>query len=149
MESELQPLKLIEPCSGELALQLVLPPECDDLDMVSCNNEYDFTVPDLEITLCLPSLITALNVLHQYPDVLHHVSSKCSVSSKGFEGKISCEYLQIYANNFQGCWYYSFFLNFSNDWSSSVYFFDLSIYLFDFLKGYDDIVSKLEQLEMT
>ena len=132
--------------SGQPALQLVLPPECNDLENVSCSDEYDLAVPDLRVILYLPSLITALKVLHQHPDALHHAGAKCWVDSDGYEGKIRLEFVKVYAHAFSGNWNHSFFLNFSNDWTGSVYFLDLRVYLHNLLGGYDDIVAKLEKL---
>lgn len=130
----------------EAVLQLILPPECDDLSFVSCSDKYDVSVPDLQIVLYLPSLITALKVAQEHADSLHHVAAKCRVDSENYEGKIRMECVKIYAHKFNAKWSYSFFLNFSNDWTGSVYFFDLSTYLHDFLNGYDNIIEKLEKL---
>lgn len=145
MIKQLQKFECIKHC-GRPSLQLVLPPECEDLSMVSCSDEYDLEVPDLQIILDLPSLITALAVLHQHPDVLHHTGAKCVIDSDGYQGKIRLEHLNVYANCFNGRWFYSFFLYFSNDWTGSVYFFDLGMYLHELLDGYDDIEAKLKKL---
>ncbi len=132
--------------NGQPALQLVLPPKCDDLDMISCNNEYDLEVSNLRVILFLPSLVTALKVLHEYPNALHHVGAKCWVDSDGYDGKIGAEGVKVYAFSYKGYWNHSFCLSFINEWTGSMYFLDLSIYMYDFLGGYDDIVAKLERL---
>mgnify|MGYP000907244203 CR=1 FL=1 len=70
---------------------------------------------------------------------LHHLAKHCDVCSEGFEGKLRYERLVLtpYTSSM------TFFLEFFNDWTGTLYELDLSPFLDDFF-GECDPESKLE-----
>ena len=84
-------------------------------------------------------LYHAIKILAENPNKLHHLAIHCDVCSEGFEGKLRYERLVLtpYTSSM------TFFLEFFNDWTGTLYELDLSPFLDDFF-GECDPESKLE-----
>ena len=79
-------------------------------------------------------------------DVFRHVGIEAGVESEGYEGRLRQEYLKLYANRVVSNWHFSFFLEFCNEGTGSVYFIDLTIFFSNTLGTFDNIVDALRQL---
>ena len=93
---------------GHHYLRLSLPEGSPVLDDISCNDDYDYEVPDAVIDINLDKLISGLAIMMQHPDVFRHVGIEASVESVGYEGKLRQEYLKVYANHVVDSWHFSF-----------------------------------------
>lgn len=131
---------------GHHYLHLSLPKGSPHLEDISCNDEYDFEVPDAAIDINLDKLILALDIMMHHPDIFRHVGIETSVDSECYEGKLRQEYLKVYAHSALGNWHFSFFLEFINEWSGSVYFMDLTSFFSATLGTFDNITARLKQL---
>ena len=81
--------------NGKRILYLNLPDGSDELNTIWQTDEYDFTVSDLEVSIDVESLYTAVRLLNENPGILHSISAKCSADSFGFEGKLRYERLDV------------------------------------------------------
>lgn len=131
---------------GHHYLRLSLPEGSPVLDDICCNDDYDYEVPDAVIDINLDKLISALEIMMLNQDVFRHVGIEAGVESEGYEGKLRQEYLKLYANRVINNWHFSFFLEFCNEGTGSVYFIDLTIFFSNTLGTFDNIVDALKQL---
>ena len=131
---------------GHHYLRLSLPEGSPVLDDISCNDDYDYEVPDAVIDINLDKLISGLEIMMLNQDVFRHVGIEAGVESAGYEGKLRQEYLKLYANRVVSNWHFSFFLEFCNEGTGSVYFIDLTIFFRNTLGTFDNIVDALRQL---
>ncbi|EMT2167025.1 hypothetical protein QLJ91_002190, partial [Neisseria gonorrhoeae] len=69
--------------NGKRFLYLNLPEGSDELNTIWQTDEYDFTVPDLEVSIDVESLYTAVRLLNENQGILHGISTKCSAYSFG------------------------------------------------------------------
>lgn len=63
------------------------------------------------------------------PDTLHHIAAKCEVDSEGYEGKMRYARLIVTPFPFGRLTY---FLEFFNDWTDTLYELDLSAQMYEF-----------------
>lgn len=124
---------------GMQKLQIVFPEESEELFNIHQSDEYDYSVPDLEVSVDVELLYHAIKILAENPNKLHHLAIHCDVCSEGFEGKLRYERLVLtpYTSSM------TFFLEFFNDWTGTLYELDLSPFLDNFF-GECDPESKLE-----
>ncbi|MGN6887960.1 hypothetical protein ACTHS1_11735, partial [Neisseria sp. P0014.S008] len=69
--------------NGKRILYLNLPDGSNELKTIWQTDEYDFTVPDLEVSIDVESLYTAVRLLNENQGILHSISAKCSADSFG------------------------------------------------------------------
>jgi hypothetical protein len=86
------------------------------------SDEYDYSVPDLAVSVDVELLYQAIKILAENPNKLHHLAIHCDVCSEGFEGKLRYERLVLtpYTSSM------TFFLEFFNDWTGTLYEMDLT-----------------------
>ncbi|HFA6057447.1 hypothetical protein [Neisseria gonorrhoeae] len=126
--------------NGKRFLYLNLPEGSDELNTIWQTDEYDFTVSDLEVSIDVESLHTAVRLLNENQGILHGISTKCSAYSFGFEGKLRYERLDVKPFPIKS---FSYYLEFYNDWTGTLYELDLSAFLDEFF-GECDPESKLD-----
>lgn len=126
--------------NGKRILYLNLPDGSDELNTIWQTDEYDFTVPDLVVSIDVESLYTAVRLLNENLGILHSISAKCGADSFGFEGKLRYERLDVKPFPINS---FSYYLEFYNDWTGTLYELDLSPFLDDFF-GECDPESKLQ-----
>ena len=78
---------------GVQKLQIVFQEESEELFNIHQSNEYDYSVPDLEVSVDVELLYHAIKILAENPNKLHHLAIHCDVCSEGFEGKLRYERL--------------------------------------------------------
>ena len=64
------------------------PEESEELFNIHQSDEYDYSVPDLEVSVDVELLYHAIKILAENPNKLHHLAIHCDVCSEGFEGKL-------------------------------------------------------------
>lgn len=103
-------------------LQIVFSEESEELFNIYQSDEYDYSVPDLEVSVDVELLYHAIKILAENPNKLHHLAIHCDVCSEGFEGKLRYERLVLtpYTSSM------TFFLEFFNDWTGTLYEMDLT-----------------------
>lgn len=130
---------------GVQKLQIVFPEGSEELFYIHQSDEYDYSVPDLAVGVDLELLYYALKILVENPNKLHHLAIHCEVCSEGFEGKLRYERLVLtpYTSSM------TFYLEFFNDWTSTLYEMDLTEQFNEFI-GYTfpvtEPLSKLKKL---
>lgn len=130
---------------GMQKLQIVFPEESEELFNIHQSDEYDYSVPDLEVSVDVELLYHAIKILAENPNKLHHLAIHCYAGSEGFEGKLRCERLVLtpYSSSM------TFFLEFFNDWTGTLYEMDLTGQFKEFI-GYTfpvtEPMSKLKKL---
>lgn len=117
--------------NGKHKLRIAFPKDSDELLNICQSDEYDYTVPDLEADIDVESLYTALRLLEENPGKLHHVAAKCWADSEGYEGKMRFERLVVTPYSCGP----TYFLEFFNDWTGTLYELDLSVPLLEFFGG--------------
>ncbi|HFC8839104.1 TPA: hypothetical protein ACFU2Q_001908 [Neisseria subflava] len=117
---------ILKEVNGRHILHLNLPKDSEALATIWQTDEYDFTVPDLEVNIDVESLHTAVRLLNEYAGVLHSISAKCSADSCGFEGKLRYARLDVKPFPIDS---FSYYLKFYNDWSGTLYELDLTLLL--------------------
>lgn len=130
---------------GMQKLQIVFPEESEELSNIYQSDEYDCSVPDLAVSVDVELLYHAIKILAENPNKLHHLAIHCDVCSEGFEGKLRYERLVLttYTSSM------TFFLEFFNDWTGTLYEMDLTGQFKEFI-GYTfpvtELLSKLKKL---
>ena len=111
---------LVEEKGGKTWLTIFFPEGCEELACIHQSDEYDYTVPDLDVCIDVKSLFTAVRLLGENPDTLH---------SEGYEGKMRYARLIVTPFPFGSPTY---FLEFFNDWTDTLYELDLSAQMYEF-----------------
>ena len=108
--------------NGRPELRIAFPKDSEKLADIYQSDEYDYTVPDLKVSIDVESLYTALRLLEENPGKLHHIAAKCWGDSEGYEGKMRFERLVVTPYSRSTTYFFEFF----NDWSGTLYELDLS-----------------------
>lgn len=108
--------------NGRPELRIAFPKDSKKLADIYQSDDYDYTVPDLKVGIDVESLYTAVRLLEENPGKLHHIAAKCWGDSEGYEGKMRFERLVVtpYSRST------TYFMEFFNDWSGTLYELDLS-----------------------
>lgn len=114
--------------NGRPELRIAFPKDSEKLADIYQSDEYDYTVPDLKVGIDVESLYTALRLLEENPGKLHHIAAKCWGDSEGYEGKMRFERLVVTPYSCST----TYFLEFFNDWTDTLYELDLSAQMYEF-----------------